>query len=284
MIFISTGGYKSRSALETAILYTNAGLTNVELSGGLPCDYQLYGLKRLKNSTNFQVHNYFPPPKYPFVFNLASLNPLIYEKSLKHAENAMQWSVELGRPIYSFHAGYLLDPDHKRLGKRLKQQSLRDRSEALTKFIEALQILSDIAYNLGVTLLVENNPLSSSNLLEFGVDPFLMTTHQECIEVMNKTPDNIKLLVDVAHLKVSAKSLDFNPVQFLILCNEWISAYHLSDNDGTRDSNEPCQPESWFWPYIRKDLNYYSLEVYNCDLDLLVSQRDMVASILYNEV
>ena len=99
---------------------------------------------------------------------------------------------------------------------------------------------------------------------------------------MKNTPDNVRLLVDVAHLKVSANSLNFDPVNFLSLCSDWISGYHLSDNDGHSDSNGIVTNDSWFWPYINKNLNYYSLEVYGVELRVLVEQRNLVASHLEN--
>ena len=82
-----------------------------------------------------------------------------------------------------------------------------------------------------------------------------------------------KMLVDLAHLKVSSNSLNFDAIEFLSECDSWISAYHLSDNDGTRDSNEPFSKDSWFWPYLKKDLNYYSIEVYTNDFSVLKKQK-----------
>ena len=63
------------------------------------------------------------------------------------------------------------------------------------------------------------------------------------------------MLIDVAHLKVSSNSLNFNPkVTFLEKLDEWIAAYHLSENDGTSDDNEKFREDSWFWPFLKKDL------------------------------
>ena len=89
---------------------------------------------------------------------------------------------------------------------------------------------------------------------------------------MQNTPDNVNLLVDVAHLKVSAQTLGFDPEEMFRLCEPWIQAYHLSDNDGTRDSNESIRENSWFWPYLKKNLDYYSLEIYGVAPDLINKQ------------
>ena len=73
---------------------------------------------------------------------------------------------------------------------------------------------------------------------KFNCNPVLMADVDDCLEVMKNTPDNVGLLIDVAHLKVSSNVLKFDKINFLNKCDSWIKGYHLSDNDGTRDSNE----------------------------------------------
>ena len=58
-------------------------------------------------------------------------------------------------------------------------------------------------------ILLENNVISNANLSHFGTNPFLMTDHLEALQIMNSTDDNVGLLVDVAHLKVSSESENF---------------------------------------------------------------------------
>ena len=92
-----------------------------------------------------------------------------------------------------------------------------------------------------------------------------MCEKDECLKVINKLPENVKLLVDVAHLKISSKTLNFAPEGFLKSCNNIIGGYHLSDNNGLSDTNEKFNEDSWFWPYINKKINYYTIEVYDLD-------------------
>ena len=49
---------------------------------------------------------------------------------------------------------------------------------------------------------------------------------------MNATDDNVALLVDVAHLKVSSDSEGFCKNRYLEITSEFTLAYHLSENDG----------------------------------------------------
>jgi sugar phosphate isomerase/epimerase len=275
MIYISTAGIKNQAAWKTSTDMLNSGICNIELSGGSFDEDQLKYLKQLKNQINFQIHNYFPPPKNPFVFNLASLSPDIAQRSLDHVETAMQFSLELNCPRYGFHGGFLFEPEIAELGKVISSRTLYNRHEAKSLFIERVNFLSDRASSLGISLLIENNVLSSRNFNEFNCNPFLMVDAEECLEIMNQTPSNVNLLVDVAHLKVSSKSLKFDPELLFKICNKWILAYHLSDNDGTQDNNETICEKSWFWPYLKLQLDYYSLEVYSLTYDQLVEQLSL---------
>ena len=102
-----------------------------------------------------------------------------------------------------------------------------------------------------------------------------MVDHNEAVEIILKTADNVGLLVDLAHLKVSSQSMGFCKYEFLEATNEHTYAYHLSDNDGITDSNLPVRADSWFWNYLRKDLDYYSLEVYRVTNKILQEQVDL---------
>ena len=142
-------------------------------------------------------------------------------------------------------------------------------------FIERVNDLSKYAFSKKISLLIENNVVSNSNYKKFSGDPLLMTSKSECIYVMENTPDNVNLLVDVAHLKVSSKSLGLDGTLFLAQCKKWIKAYHLSDNNGLEDENKSFDSNSWFWTHITNGLDYYSLEVYTPSLNVLHEQSEL---------
>ena len=108
----------------------------------------------------------------------------------------------------------------------------------------------------------------------------MMVELAETKEIIEKTNDNVGLLIDVAHLKVSACSLDFSAEEYLQEFRSISSGYHLSDNNGLADDNNPVTEDSWFWPLINKDLDYYSLEVYESDGDILKSQLELTRGLL----
>lgn len=278
MIYISTGGFRGRTAATVSAELLNAGTKSIELSG---CDYSatlLADLQALRPEIHFQVHNYFPPPADPFVLNLGSLDTLVGERSVAHVEQALKWCVALGAERYSFHAGFLLDPKVDELGKRIPSRSLFDRDECIEVFVNRVTRLAEIADRLGISLMIENNVLSAKNAHEFSGNPLLMCDPQECNEIMRMLPDSVKQLIDVAHLKVSANSLNFDSSTMFEVCHERIAGYHLSDNNGLEDSNKAFDEGAWFWPYLKKNVGYYTVEVYGCTPEKLLQQANLVRS------
>ena len=280
MIYVSTGGFSNRTAYDTACNFFDANIFCCELSGGLIDKNIKDSLTKLKSKGDIKLHNYFPPPEKPFVMNLASDDPNIVKRTVEHIKKAIELASELGTNKYSFHAGFLVDPKVDELGRRVKKKLLFDRAEALNRFINNVNNLALYAKKLSTILLIENNVLSHNNYKHFGKNPFLMVDEKECEYVMKKTEENVFLLVDVAHLKVSAHSLGFDKLKFLKSVYPWIRACHLSDNDGLSDSNEPVREDSWFWPHIPNDLDYYSLEVYGKNPMELVEQVKLTQSML----
>ena len=285
MIFISTGGFKSEKSINSINKLMEKGIYHIELSGGKYEVDQIEKIiteKKRHNSLNLQVHNYFPPPRSPFVFNLGSLNEEISKISMNHALNSIELASKLKSKYYSFHAGFLLDPQVKELGKKIKRRSTYNREISKNTFIERVNILAKFAETKNITLLIENNVLSSNNFEEFKENILLMVDEQECTEIMNRVRNNVKMLVDVAHLKVSSNSLNFDRISFLKKLDKWIFAYHLSDNNGKSDSNEKIRLDSWFWPYIKNNLDYYSIEVYGEEPEELVKQKELTQRMIYN--
>jgi len=282
MIYVSTGGRSSHTAFETAKDFLNHGIRSIELSGGSYSSSYKKDLISLSGEASFQVHNYFPPPLVPFVLNLGSQDPYILDKSINHARKAMELVCDLGGGVYSFHAGFRIDPIVSDLGKKLAKNSLYSREDCLNTFNETVLMLSEEAQDKGIRLLIENNVLNGQNLNRFGEDPLLMTNPNEINKFMKKMPSNVGLLLDVAHLKVSAHSLGFDLLEAASEIEQWIEGYHLSDNDGSSDSNELIRSDSWFWKIIDKNKTYYSIEVYGIDTNELLDQYNFISEKIKN--
>ena len=100
--------------------------------------------------------------------------------------------------------------------------------------------------------------------------------------LMNETPANVSLLLDVAHLKVLALTLGFSKRQFLENSNDLTLTNHLSVNDAKNYSNDPIEKDSWLWPYLRRDLSFYSHEFRGQPFRILKSQIRLVEKMLFS--
>lgn len=268
MIYISTGGFPDMTPSQSINYLAAHGVYHIELSGG---KYETGILENLLTAKGFNlaIHNYFPPPAEPFVLNLASLNQDVETRSLKHVTDVLQYCKILGLKTYSLHGGFLIDPAPVELGNELTPRIVNDRQVALDKFIANLNLISQEAEKEGIQILVENNVISRKNMNVFGQNPLLMTSTDECLYVMEKTSKNVRLLVDVAHLKVSASTLNFDSSVFMRRLRPYTGGYHLSDNDGLEDLNMPFTEDSWFWGLLNTQVEYVTIEVYSrCGITL----------------
>jgi len=275
-VLISTCCIKKKKLPEILELLNKNNIVDVELSAGSYQKNLNKIISKFGKKMNLQTHNYFPVPKKPFVFNLASENKEVEFKSIKHATRAIKISSKLKRKIYSFHAGYLVDPKINELGKDMKKTKVYDRPKAIKRFVKNIIYLSRLAKKLNVTLLIENNVITKQEVTNFKKNMVLMADPNEINYIFSKLPKNVKMLLDVAHFKVSSKSLNFPLIKSVRKINKWINGYHLSDNNGLEDSNKPFNNKSWFWPIIKKNLNYYSIEVYNQKLSQINNQKKLV--------
>lgn len=281
-ISISTGGYKNLTGSQAIKYLKKNNIFSIELSGGKYSKNLIKQIITYKKKLNLRVHNYFPPPKIPFVINLASDDKKILNKSISHIKKSILLVKKLGGDTYSFHAGFRLDPNFKSLGKQFKKIKIIGKKKALDNFIRQTKKISKFAQKNKVNILIENNVVTKKNLDKFKSNPFLLTNYNDVKKFFKLMPKNVRLLVDVAHLKVSAKTEKLDPIRSLKIMNKYVEGYHFSENNGLMDSNKPFKKNAWFLPYIKKDLNYYSIEVYNASTNKLKNQINILAKELSN--
>ena len=282
-IFVSSAALKNNSIAKVSKKFENAGIKNIEFSGGLYEEDVLKKLKKLQKKQNILIHNYFPRPKKDFVLNLATANKFILKKTEAFIKKSILLCSKLNIKYYSFHAGFLIDPKIRMLGKKIKKTSIQNRDESLKRFILRTNKLARFAKKHNVELLIENNVLSKKNYLVFKNNPLLMTSYQEMIKIMKNTPNNVNLLIDVGHLKVSAKTLKFNMKNTLSKVNKWVKGYHLSENNGLEDSNNFFKSNSWFLKILKTNVDYISLEIYSTNLKRIKAQVNFLKRNLSND-
>ena len=127
-----------------------------------------------------------------------------------------------------------------------------------------------------IKILIENNVITIENYKKFKQNPLLLTHPDEIIKFFKKCDKNVRLLLDVGHLKVSSKTQGFNLSKGHEMLKPYIEGYHLSDNNGLRDSNEEFTKKSWFYNKMKKDVKYISIEVYTKNLKKLKSLQNLI--------
>jgi len=260
-VFVSSGGFRT-SPLEAVIHLRNAGVVNIELSGGVFQPGLIEGLVGALGGGRLQVHNYFPPPLDPFVFNLCDPDEAGRERSIRLACAAIELGVSLGSTVYSFHAGFLGTPPVSDLGRNWGVTNKLGLEEGTALFARSVERVNAFARERGVRLLVENNVLTVGTASSNGEDVLLMTTPDGIRSTLSCLPEDVGLLMDVAHFAVSARTLGFEASTSLRELSPLIGGYHLSDNDGQSDSNEPVREDSWFWGDLDAGVPFATLEIH----------------------
>lgn len=224
----------------------------IEFSSGLEYRTDLIDIYRRVDIPRLP-HNYFPPPKNPFVLNLASLNETVRKMSIQHCINALTLARESGSPFYSVHAGFCGDPRPEELGQRIRLQSGNDRRAYWEAFTLSIQELLEFAEKIHVNLLIENNVCAPFNLVEPGVSPFLCTHPDEIVQLFDTIAHpRFGFLLDTGHFKVSSVSLEFALDQAVNTVGAFTKAIHHSDNDGTKDDNQKLPRDYWFLKHMAK--------------------------------
>ena len=277
MIYLSTGGFQNLTPQSVIQKFNEKGIKSIELSGGKYVD-QKKVIKFLKkrNDLNYSLHNYFPVPKKKFVINLASIEKTIFKKTFSNIKKSINISSKLNSKYFSFHGGFLFNPNIKDLGKKFAKVKLQNRKKSMKLFLNRVNLLAEEAKKNNVKILIENNVITKENYKRFNRDPLLLTHPKEIVDFFKKCHKNVGLLLDVGHLKVSAKTYGFNLFKAHEMLKPYIEGYHLSDNDGLKDSNKEFTKNSWFYNGLKKDVKYISIEVYSKNLKKLKSLQHLI--------
>ena len=134
MIYVSSACIKKNRISAIIKQLAEHGVKNIELSGGTDYyDGLINDLETLKNiyHLNYVCHAYFPPPKVPFVVNLASCNDKIYRQSIKHYTQCVEMMKYLQINVLSIHAGFLVEIHTNEIGKKLSGCTIYDEKKSL---------------------------------------------------------------------------------------------------------------------------------------------------------
>ncbi len=246
MIYVSTACLRKHNIAEIIQSFAEYGIRNIELSGGTDyydkLEFDLNQLKRLYN-LQYACHAYFPPPKEPFVVNLASCNDRIYQQSIDHYVRCIELLKDINCKILSIHAGFLVEIGVDEIGKKLSSMVVYDEGKAYDRFCTAYEYIAKLCSKNGIDFYLENNVLSAENYQEFDSHNYMMMTDYVSIIKMKGQLD-FNLLLDLGHLYVSANTLGLDYAQECDKLKEYVKWIHISENNGICDEHKPLNEGS----------------------------------------
>lgn len=278
-IYISTTNLTtSDSLLDTLNIYHTAGIKAVELGSGHP-PFPRYQEILVSYPFEYTVHNFFPLTDPDHLINIASQNPEHLNKTKDIARNAIGLCNQIGSRFYGIHAGYRADLDTRSLGNRLTANQIKFSESAFTTMVETTQDLCDYAADKNVTVVVENHVLAPFNLVENQNLYLLLCSAEEIVEFSRAVARvNFGMLIDVAHLKVTANTLEFDKYQFIESVSPWIKLFHLSENTAQSDLALPFGKGAWFEPVIKQRPEIPCvIETHVAEITPLLRQQELVS-------
>lgn len=246
-MYYSTSCLSDRYGLSQILdIYNDRGIKNVELG---VCNEPDIELNILKNyDFNYIVHHYFPPPKYPFIINLASQNEQILNKSLFQIIKSIDFCADFGINLFSFHAGFRIDPD---LNFKFTPENIPDYETSFNTFKESVVEIVDYAERSGVIVAVENNVIQDNNLVDGQNKLLLMCELWEFERLFNEiSSDNLGILLDIGHLKVSSNVLQFDSEEFISKLKDKTFAVHIHENNGKVDEHRCIKKGDWSFDIV----------------------------------
>lgn len=242
-IFVSTSNFKSKyennlnKILESGIEDYNF----LEIASGHRTDnFSLQLIKeKIKEGKKILFHNYSFSEKDNLMINLCEENVIKRNKIIEYIKQMILLTKEIGEDYYSIHGGFY--------PKKLDQQSKKAYNNI---FFESLAEIVEFAQENKVYLGVENHVVEKQN-----IDRLFLFNEQQYEELFHEIESPyLKLHLDVGHLKVSSKTYNFNPIEFIKKFSDKLMTVHLHDNNGLVDMHGKFDENAYFISAL-KDIN-----------------------------
>jgi sugar phosphate isomerase/epimerase len=221
-IFVSTsclGG--TRSLQEILQVYSSHGIEMVELGSGLDYIEDVAAVLKQYSHLKFMIHNYFPPPKVPFIMNLAAQDEGVRLSSIGIAKRALELCHYYGFGLYSFHPGFRQE-ESLEPGFELSSSRIVPYKRAFQTFCRSVEEILEVSRRLGVDIAVEN--------LEHKNQAYMMTRPEEFLRFQEIFPE-VGVLLDLGHLKIASRRLGFRASDFLSAVRDNVFEVHIHEND-----------------------------------------------------
>jgi sugar phosphate isomerase/epimerase len=267
-------------ALDSCAYY---GITSVEL--GSNHSFNPNSLQTINNySFSYLVHNYFPIPSDPFVLNIASTDESIREKSLQHIYQAIDFCVDSGALLYTFHPGFITDPkgaNQTQLNYDFQwdDDATKEYSVAFDHMLRSIEksVLYSRKRGIQIAIETEGSFYKKDHLLMQRPDEY-----KQFIKYFD--PEDIGINLNIGHLRLSMEAFGFSWHELINIISDRIVAMELSHNNGLQDQHLPLQSNGWYWDLLldqRFDSAFKILEFRNTSI-LEVKQNLELFKIKHN--
>lgn len=257
MLYISSSSIKNDNIIES-INQLKTITNNIELSGGTKIqENMLHDISELKNKhdkLNFLVHSYFPPPVDDFVLNFADNS----SQTRTFIAESMKYIKELDILYYSVHAGFKKD-------FKIKNEILEDGRGSF--------VIENIKENIDWFYDNYTEKLALENLFPNGQNETCFASHIDEIIELLELDNRVFLLLDLGHLKISARFYKFNYLEAVNLLfdkySNRILEIHLSENNGVEDNHYIIQSDSIQYMILEK----FRQKILDNNINLVIEAR-----------
>lgn len=229
------------------------GVRNIEL-GSIHCHEPQVESFLTTCSSDFLVHNYFPPPADPFIVNLASDDPRIRSRSLRHVLESISFCRRIGAKLYTFHPGFVREP----IGASTSADNYDFRfhhsggfdakchEASFERFLDAASRIVEHASQLGVRVAVESEG-------SVGKRHLLLLQREEEFDRLLGSIENpmLGINLNLGHLNLAANAFGFDRFKLIDKLSQRIVAMEISHNEGVEDDHRPLVPGAWYWDVVR---------------------------------
>ncbi|MDC0608478.1 sugar phosphate isomerase/epimerase [Candidatus Pelagibacter ubique] len=251
MFFVSTTFEKDNLPIKSAIdkLYQNS-IFNIELGSNHSYEKSYSYLRKYK--VNFCVHNYFPIPKKNIVLNIASQNKQIRNRSVKHIKKAIKFSKTIEARLYTFHPGFLTDPDGSNISNKnydflwnKKKLISSNYAKSWKLMVKSIKEIIKYSKREKVKIAIESEgSVNSKNhlLMQRPIE------YKKFFRIFDKRDIGINL--NIGHLNLASIAFKFDKIKFINNISKNIVAMELSHNNGKNDDHLPIRNNTWYWKLI----------------------------------
>ena len=251
-IFVSTTFSTDDSKISDVLQQCEEnGISNVELGSNHTYEENFESIVG-KHSFQYLVHNYFPIPEDSFIINIASLNDQIRQRSIDHIFRAIDFCECIEAGLYTFHPGFLTDPQDSNLDSsnydfQFNDDSLQfdNRSRAFERMTTAISDIISYSKKKSVLIAIETEGSISKK------DHLIMQQPEEYERFFSLfSPDEIGINLNLGHLNLASKAFGFSRNEFVKLTSDFIVAMEMSHNNGENDDHLPLVDDAWYWGLI----------------------------------